>query len=639
MKLNSFLRRATANNQPRHRSSPRTRLRVESLEDRAVPSFGFGWAFKAGTSGRNIVADGSGNTYVSGAYSGTTDFDPNHTNPSSNHILTGAGGGFLAKYLADGTFQWVTNSLGSTGKIAVQGTHVLVPCNGGNVAELESATGAIDWTTNFTAGVSASYVTVSPSGAMYAAGQIQIGGIRGPSFTLVMQLDASGNVLWSQATSVGLVAVRDLGVDAAGNVFATGIYGGTATFGTTSLTSSGSQSAFVWTLDPAGNSIWAGSMGSDGATSGLGLAVDNTGNVFVAGTWTGSNNNFNPGFGSPVTLTNHGSGDVFVAKLSQNADGSLSLAWAKDIGGTLNDEANSLAVDSHGNVYTTGYFAGTVNFNPNSGPKHNIQGYNSSDNVFVSKLDANGNYVDAVQMGGANSVALASGISVDVAGNVYTTGHFTSTADFNPTNGTYNLTSNGASGFVSKLTQSSPQLAAGPGPNVGVVPLTQKQLSAVETAAIRDWAAAGLPAADLARMRSVTADSVNLDGDHLGAAELNGTEIAIDATADGWGWSVDPNAKPMSGRMDLLTVIEHELGHTIGLDSRFDGNPHDLMYAYLSPGERRLPTAGDVKDAATAVALLGESPRLAAEDTIDWTTAIAALKPKKSMFADWLTGE
>ena len=45
--------------------------------------------------------------------------------------------------------------------------------------------------------------------------------------------------------------------------------------------------------------------------------------------------------------------------------------------------------------------------------------------------------------------------------------------------------------------------------------------------------------------------------------------------------------------MDLLTVVEHELGHVIGLDSRFNGDPHDLMYAYLSPGERRLPGPAD----------------------------------------------
>src|SRR5581483_9838743 len=53
---------------------------------------------------------------------------------------------------------------------------------------------------------------------------------------------------------------------------------------------------------------------------------------------------------------------------------------------------------------------------------------------------------------------------------------------------------------------------------------------------------------------------------------------------------------PAAGRMDLLTVVMHELGHVIGLDSRFGGDPADLMAAYLGAGDRRLPgaPAGDL---------------------------------------------
>ena len=248
----------------------------------------------------------------------------------------------------------------------------------------------------------------------------------------------------------------------------------------------------------------------------------------------------------------------------------MQLGWAKGIGGGTIGYA--IAVDGSGNVYTTGSFSGTVNFNPNSGTAHNLSG----GGIFVSKLDANGNYVAAASMAGTadgNGSGTARGIAIDGAGNVYTTGSFSGTADFDPTGGTYSLTSNGSNDiFVSVLTQTSPQLAVSRGPNVGVVPLTQKQLSAVEAVAINDWAAAGLPAADIAKMKAAKADIETLGGNHLGAAELNGTEIAIDATADGWGWSVNLYAKPAANRMDLLTVVEHELGHTIGLDSRFSGS-------------------------------------------------------------------
>jgi uncharacterized repeat protein (TIGR01451 family) len=201
--------------------------------------------------------------------------------------------------------------------------------------------------------------------------------------------------------------------------------------------------------------------------------------------------------------------------------------------------------------------------------------------------------------------------------------------------GSHSYKTGGKHTITTTVTELRPQLAVSRGPNVGVVPLTQAQLNAADAAAIREWAAAGLPAADLVRMQAATSDIVDLSGDHLGAAMLNGNEFAIDPTADGWGWSVDVSGKPAAGRMDLLTVVEHELGHVIGLDSRFTGDPHGLMYAYLSPGERRSPRGADVASAAAA-ALDSAAPRPAAEDQIDWLTAASMLKLKTDIYADWL---
>src|SRR5262249_48747056 len=76
--------------------------------------------------------------------------------------------------------------------------------------------------------------------------------------------------------------------------------------------------------------------------------------------------------------------------------------------------------------------------------------------------------------------------------------------------------------ITTTVTETSPQLAVSRGPNVDVVPLTPAQLAAADVAAIGEWAATGLPAADLARMEAATADIVDLPGDHLGAAMLNG---------------------------------------------------------------------------------------------------------------------
>src|SRR5438552_877594 len=73
-----------------------TRLRLHALEDRSLPSFGFGSALAFGGTGSDfgigVATDSSANVYVSGMYSGTVNFDPNNTNPTSNQTLTASGG-------------------------------------------------------------------------------------------------------------------------------------------------------------------------------------------------------------------------------------------------------------------------------------------------------------------------------------------------------------------------------------------------------------------------------------------------------------------------------------------------------------------------------------------------------------------
>jgi hypothetical protein len=120
-------------------------------------------------------------------------------------------------------------------------------------------------------------------------------------------------------------------------------------------------------------------------------------------------------------------------------------------------------VDGNSNVYTTGLFTGSVNFNPSGTYILNRAG---GADIFVSKLDTNGNFVSAADMGGPGTddgVSIAVDSSSSGSPNVYTTGLFRYTADFNP-NGTYNLTVDSTAGgvnpdlFVSKLTQSGPLL-------------------------------------------------------------------------------------------------------------------------------------------------------------------------------------
>ena len=127
--------------------------------------------------------------------------------------------------------------------------------------------------------------------------------------------------------------------------------------------------------------------------------------------------------------------------------------WARGMGGTGDDVANSIAVAADGSVYTTGSFQGTADFDPGAGVS-NLTAVGPTD-IFVSKLDFAGNYVWAKRMGGigwSQGTSIGMGITVAADGSVYTTGSFQGTADFDPNGGQHTLVcAGGTDVFVSKL--------------------------------------------------------------------------------------------------------------------------------------------------------------------------------------------
>lgn len=470
---------------------PKTgKLNLQCLEDRSVPSFGFGSAFHFGNTGfdvgHDIAIDSAGDIYVSGYYSGTVDFDPNGTNPSSSHVLSSANEfqGYAAKYLADGTFQWVTDlGTGAYSAIDVQGANVLVAMSswvgssGGPydmfVHQLDATDGSQVWTTflgSAPVGSARIGVAVGPAGSAYVTGNNSL------SQAFVTKLDITGSAMWTRTSTGGSAIGNGIAVDAAGNAYATGGFTGTVTFGGTSFASwSGTEDAFVWKLDTNGLSVKAVNFRSTGHDRGWGLAIDIGGNVVVTGEWgyngtnVSQNNDFDPS-NKTLKLGHNGMSDSFVAKLNS----SWNLSWAKGFGGSNMDWGRSVAIDAANNVYTTGSFTGPVDFNP-APQKFNIAGYGNRD-IYVSKLNASGNFVDAAAMGGT-AYDDGTAIALDGSNNVWTTGGFRGTADFDPTTGTYFLTQAGYppsqiyDAFVSMLTQSS--LRPGGEPGVIAVDLTQ----------------------------------------------------------------------------------------------------------------------------------------------------------------------
>jgi hypothetical protein len=146
-----------------------------------------------------------------------------------------------------------------------------------------------------------------------------------------------------------------------------------------------------------------------------------------------------------------------------------------------------------------------------------------------------------------------------------------------------------------------PVLAAAAPPHPVQQTLTAQQLQPAVQAAIADWQAAGASAAQVVALNQVQVHIAPLPASHLG--EEAGGEIWISPNAGGWGWYTDTSAAsrqafpaqpggPAAGKMDLLSVVSHELGHVLGLDDGRDSR--DVMGETLAPGVRRLPAAGDL---------------------------------------------
>lgn len=323
------------------------------------------------------------------------------------------------------TFQWAKSFGGETND---EGRYISIDASG-NIY----STGAFSGTVDFDPGPGVSNLTSSGAGDIF-----------------VQKLDASGNFLWAKSFggSTSFDKGLSIAVDASGNVYTTGYFTGTADFdpgaGTANLTSVGGPDVFVQKLSTTGDFIWARSFGGSVEDNGNTVSVDASGSVYTIGYYSGTVD-FDPGAGT-ANFTSAGGTDFFIHKLSSSGD----FLWARSFGGSAgNDEGYSLTLDATGNVYTTGIFQGTVDFDPGSGTV-NLTSSGVRD-IFVQKLNASGNFLWARSFGGSLNDFGAS-IKFNGASNVYVSGNFQGTVDFDPGTGTANLTSGGMrDAFVQKL--------------------------------------------------------------------------------------------------------------------------------------------------------------------------------------------
>ena len=301
----------------------------------------------------------------------------------------------------------------------------------GNVYSIGKFTG----TTDFDPGPGTYYMTSSDYGSdMY-----------------ISKLDASGNFVWArQVTGISAnISASDIVIDNNGNIYLAGSFTGTVDFdpgpNVYNVTSCNYDS-FISKLDASGDFLWAKQFCATSEVVATSLTVDVNGYVYTTG-YFWDTVDFNPG-NEIFNLTAAGNNDVFIAKLDDLGN----FLWAKQFGGTGLDWASSIAVDANGDVYTTGNFSDTVDFDP--GPGTNYLTSFSSHDFFISRLSNTGNYQWVKQLTGSYSGPSSSSFRIDPTGNIYLTGNFYETVDFDPGPDTYNLTSGSSfysNAFISKF--------------------------------------------------------------------------------------------------------------------------------------------------------------------------------------------
>ncbi len=388
--------------------------------------------------GKALCTDGDDNVIVTLLFQNTVDFDPT----SGVSELTSGGGidTAIVKYDRYGRLVWARRLGGTAATTTVP--HGVVADAAGNIyvaGYFGNSSGTVQ-TTDFDPGAGTHNLTT--------LGQFDV---------YLMKLTPEGTLVWVLRLGNSAASTEErawdilLGPD--GGLYIAGAFAGTVDFnplGTArtlnglSGPSGSGHSLFLARYDAAtGQNTWVlgidaniTNVFNEGYTT---IATDSSGHVFLAGNFR-STTSF-----SGTSLTSRGLVDIFLARY--NAETGVQ-DWVVQLGGTGNDLVSPGAMRGDGeNVYVTGRFSGTADFDPGAGTR------NLSTPVGVNCLWV-GSYTGAGAMRWAFHVPTNTGISgghrvaLDPNRNVFVAGWFAGTGDFDPSGATANLTVHGTSADV-----------------------------------------------------------------------------------------------------------------------------------------------------------------------------------------------
>lgn len=407
----------------------------------------FEWAGTIGSDssdiGTTITFDPFGNIYNAGSCRGTNDFDlgsgtyslgPAAGNPKETDI-------YITKSNSLGNLIWVkrigdsatvmNSFMNRNGAVSIKTDSI------GSVYLLGYYRGNVD----FDPGPGSYTLNASPTNMILSW------------HCFILKLDSSGNFLWVKEFAGNYFGIAlSLEIDANLNLFILGNFNGTidldpglANFSYTS----NSPESYIVKLDAGGDFIFAKrfeSFSNSGSVFGCSINLDMVGNIYATGFFFGTVD-FDPGpstYSLAATYLSYN----FVLKLGPGGN----LLWVKNFGGNA---ARSSVIDATG-IYITGTIQDTTDMDPGSGVYILMATGNNGVQLsyfdqFVLKLDLNGNFVWAKCISSVGT-SYGTGIAIDAASNIYASGSFFGSADFDPGIGISNLPSNGGNeGFIQKL--------------------------------------------------------------------------------------------------------------------------------------------------------------------------------------------
>ena len=357
------------------------------------------WARKGGGTGHDFglcLAAGSNFCYVAGTFENVANF--------SGTNLASAGGYdiFIAKYDGLGALQWIRSAGGAghdqalgvaadnLGRCRVTGYFTSTNAMFGSVSLTNASlffsdafvsnydpAGNLLWATRLGGTDSERGVAVATdvAGNSFVTGSFASTNLpsgagsltnRGGSDVFLAKLDLSGSVQWiSSAGGVGEDNVAAIALDSSGNPHVIGNHLNDATFGNTTLTNTGlpgSLNGFVAKSDGSGNFVWAKDIGGSDDESPLGIGLDASDNIYLAGSFTSAGAKFDS-----LTVTNAGTSDIFVARIAQEQPqlgavrtaNSLVISWPAYLQGfNLESSSNTVASSSWSQVLTTPVLVG-----------------------------------------------------------------------------------------------------------------------------------------------------------------------------------------------------------------------------------------------------------------------------------------